>query len=149
MQEFSLEAFMDSFTPVSAIIGGLLIGTATAMLLVFNGKICGVSGILGGLFQRDYGDLFWRAAFLAGLITAPALYRAFGGPFPSVQIQSSAGLLIIAGLLVGFGTRFGGGCTSGHGVCGIARGSSRSFIATAIFLTVAVVTVFVTRHMGT
>jgi uncharacterized membrane protein YedE/YeeE len=139
---------MDSFTPVSAIIGGFLIGTAATVLLVFNGKISGISGILGGLFQRDYRDLSWRIAFLAGLIMAPVLYRAFGGRFPSVQIESSAGLLVVAGLLVGFGTRLGAGCTSGHGVCGIARGSGRSFVATAIFLAVAITTVFVTRHLG-
>ena len=139
---------MDNFTPVSAIIGGLLIGTAATVLLVFNGKISGISGILGGLFQRNYRDLSWRIAFLIGLITAPVLYRAFGGAFPSAQIENSAGLLVVAGLLVGFGTRLGAGCTSGHGVCGIARGSGRSYVATAIFMAVAIATVFVTRHLG-
>ncbi|HET7680951.1 MAG TPA: YeeE/YedE family protein [Xanthobacteraceae bacterium] len=139
---------MDNFTPVSALAGGLLIGTAAALLLVFNGKISGVSGILGGLFQRDLRDLPWRIAFLTGLIVAPMLYAAFGGDLPSIEIESSAGLLVFAGLLVGFGTRLGAGCTSGHGVCGIGRASPRSLVATAIFLTVAAATVFITRHLG-
>jgi uncharacterized membrane protein YedE/YeeE len=139
---------MDNFTPVSALVGGLVIGTAAALLLVFNGKISGVSGILGGLFQRDYRDLPWRIAFLTGLIVAPMLYAAFGGDLPSIEIGSSAGLLVLAGLLVGFGTRLGAGCTSGHGVCGIGRASPRSLVATAIFLTAAAATVFITRHLG-
>lgn len=139
---------MDDFTPVSALVGGLVIGTAAALLLVFNGKISGVSGILGGLFQRDYRDMPWRVAFLTGLVAAPMLYAAFGGDLPIVKIESSAGLLVVAGLLVGFGTRLGAGCTSGHGVCGISRASPRSLVATAIFLTVAAATVFITRHLG-
>ena len=139
---------MDDFTPVSALVGGLVIGTAAALLLVFNGKISGVSGILGGLFQRDYRDMPWRIAFLIGLVAAPMLYAAFGGDLPIVKIESSAGLLVVAGLLVGFGTRLGAGCTSGHGVCGIGRASPRSLVATAIFLTVAAATVFITRHLG-
>ena len=139
---------MDDFTPVSALVGGLVIGTAAALLLVFNGKISGVSGILGGLFQRDYRDMPWRIAFLIGLVVAPMLYAAFGGDLPPVQIENSAGLLVVAGLLVGFGTRLGAGCTSGHGVCGIGRASPRSLVATAIFLTVAAATVFITRHLG-
>jgi uncharacterized protein len=139
---------MDNFTPVSALVGGLVIGTAAALLLVFNGKISGVSGILGGLFQRDYRDMSWRIAFLTGLIVAPMLYAAVGGDLPSVEIESSAGLLVAAGLLVGFGTRLGAGCTSGHAVCGIGRASPRSLVATAIFLTVAAATVFITRHIG-
>jgi len=139
---------MGSFTPLSALAGGLLIGTGAATLLIFNGKILGISGILGGLIQRDYRDVPWRIAFLAGLIVAPMLYAAFGGDLPSIEIESSAGLLVLAGLLVGFGTRLGAGCTSGHGVCGIGRGSPRSLVATAIFLTVAMATVFITRHLG-
>ena len=125
-----------------------MIGTAAALLLVFNGKISGISGILGGLFQRDHRDAPWRIAFLIGLIAAPMVYAAFGGHLPSVEIESSAGLLVMAGLLVGFGTRLGAGCTSGHGVCGIGRGSPRSLVATSIFLTVAAATVFITRHIG-
>ena len=139
---------MDNFTPVSALLGGLVIGTAAALLLIFNGKISGVSGILGGLFQRDYRDAPWRIAFLLGVISAPIAYGALGRDLPSVEIESSAGLLVVAGLLVGFGTRLGAGCTSGHGVCGISRASPRSLVATAIFLTVAAATVFVTRHIG-
>lgn len=139
---------MDNFTPVSALIGGLLIGAAAALLLVLNGKIAGISGILGGLFQCDRRDALWRVAFLSGLVIAPFLYAAFGGHLPPVAIESSAGLLVVAGLLVGFGTRLGAGCTSGHGVCGISRGSPRSLVATAIFLVTALATVFITRHLG-
>lgn len=139
---------MDNFTPVSALVGGFLIGTAAALLLIFNGKISGVSGILGGSFQRDCQDLPWRIAFLVGLVVAPMFYGALGGNLPSVEIESSAGLLVVAGLLVGFGTRLGAGCTSGHGVCGVSRISPRSVVATAIFLVVAAATVFITRHFG-
>lgn len=139
---------MDNFSPVSALIGGLLIGTASSLLLVFNGKISGISGILGGIFQTGYHDLSWRIAFLAGLIIAPVMYRALGGYVHPLEIESSAAVLVVSGLLVGFGTRLGAGCTSGHGVCGVARGSRRSFLATAIFVAVAAVTVFVTRHLG-
>jgi uncharacterized protein len=139
---------MSNFTPVSALLGGVVIGTAAAVLLIFNGKISGVSGILGGVFQRGYRDAAWRIAFLTGLIVAPMIYTAFGGDLPPIQIEGSAGLLVVAGLLVGFGTRLGAGCTSGHGVCGIGRASPRSLVATTIFLTVAAATVFITRHLG-
>ena len=139
---------MDNFTPVSALAGGLLIGTATATLLVLNGRIAGISGILGGLLKGNRQDTVWRMAFLSGLVIAPIVYAAFGGHLPSVAIESSAGPLVLAGLLVGFGTRLGAGCTSGHGVCGIGRGSPRSVVATAVFLATAVATVFMTRHLG-
>ena len=138
---------MTEFTPISATIGGLLIGGSAALLLVLNGRIAGISGILGGLLQRHQNDVRWRLAFLAGLILAPLAYMIAGGPAPEIEITSSAGLIVLAGLLVGIGTRLGAGCTSGHGVCGIGRGSPRSIAATAIFMTVAIVTVFVTRHL--
>lgn len=138
---------MDNFTPVSALVGGLLIGGSAALFLVLNGRIAGISGILGGLLQPGRGDLGWRLAFLAGLLAAPLAYSAAGGAAPSVSIDASAGLLILAGLLVGFGTRLGAGCTSGHGVCGIGRGSARSIAATAVFMTTAFATVLLTRRL--
>ena len=138
---------MTEFTPVSASIGGLLIGGSAALLLILNGRTAGISGILGGLLQPQSNDIRWRLAFLAGLLLAPLAYMAAGGPRPEIEITSIPGLIVLGGLLVGFGTRLGAGCTSGHGVCGIGRGSPRSLAATAMFMTVAIVTVFVTRHL--
>lgn len=138
---------MDNFTPVPALIGGLLIGASTALFLVLNGRIAGISGILGGLLQPAWSDLGWRLAFLAGLLIAPLLYAAVSGSLPPVELDAPMGLLVLAGLLVGFGTRLGAGCTSGHGVCGIGRGSPRSIAATLVFMTTAILTVFVTRHL--
>lgn len=138
---------MENFTPVSALIGGLLIGASAALFLVLNGRIAGISGILGGLLQPRRDELGWRIAFLAGLLAAPLIYAAAGGTVPAVSIDAPVSLLILAGLLVGFGTRLGAGCTSGHGVCGIGRGSPRSLAATGIFMMAAVLTVFVARHV--
>lgn len=138
---------MSEFTPVSALIGGLLIGGSAALFLILTGRIAGISGILGGLLRPEPGDVGWRVAFIVGLFLAPFVYMAAGGAAPRVEIGASAGTLVLAGLLVGIGTRLGAGCTSGHGVCGIGRGSPRSIAATAIFMTTAVVTVFVTRHL--
>lgn len=138
---------MDNFTPVSALIGGLLIGTSAALFLILNGRIAGISGILGGLLQPDGSDVGWRLAFLAGLFIAPLVYVAFGGVLPRVSLDAPLWLLVVAGLVVGFGTRLGAGCTSGHGVCGIGRGSPRSLAATAVFMTTAIITVFITRHI--
>ncbi len=138
---------MENFTPVSALIGGLLIGASAALFLVLNGRIAGISGILGGLLQPRRDELGWRIAFLAGLLAAPLIYAAAGGAVPSLSIDAPVSLLILAGLLVGFGTRLGAGCTSGHGVCGIGRGSPRSLAATGIFMMAAVLTVFVARHV--
>lgn len=138
---------MSEFTPVSALIGGLLIGGSAALFLILSGRIAGISGILGGLLQPARSDLGWRLAFLAGLLLAPLIYTAVGGALPKVETNASLGVLILAGLLVGVGTRLGAGCTSGHGVCGIGRGSPRSIAATAVFMATAVLTVFVTRHL--
>lgn len=138
---------MDNFTPVSAVVGGLLIGGSAAVFLILNGRIAGVSGILGGLLHAARSEIGWRLAFLAGLLVAPLVYRALGGALPPVTLPPSIGLLTVAGLIVGFGTRLGAGCTSGHGVCGIARGSPRSLAATAVFLTTAILTVFTARHV--
>jgi uncharacterized membrane protein YedE/YeeE len=127
-------------------VGGLLIGLAAAAFVLFNGRIAGISGILGGLLRPARGDMAWRAAFLAGLVAAPLVYALFA-PLPGVRIDAGAGTLVAAGLLVGLGTRYGSGCTSGHGVCGLSRLSPRSLAATAAFMLAGFVTVFVLRHM--
>lgn len=133
---------MEHFTPVPALVGRLLIGSSSALFLVLNGRTAGISGILGGLLETDRSEIGWRGAFLAGLLIAPLVYRAFDGVLPPVVLDASLGLLI------GFGTRLGSGCTSGHGVCGVGRGSPRSIAATLVFTATAtaIVTVFITRH---
>ncbi len=138
---------MENFTPISGLIGGLLIGSAAALLLLLNGRISGVSGIVGGLLAPKSSDAGWRAAFVAGLLIGALAYAlATGGAIP-VRMQASLPVLVAAGLLVGFGTRLGSGCTSGHGLCGVARLSKRSIVATSVFFGVAMLTVFLTRHV--
>jgi len=140
---------MESFTPASAAIGGALIGFSALLLWLTSGRIAGISGILGDLGQAERGDRLWRVAFIAGMVAAPLLYAVFSAEgLPRITIASSPALLVPAGLLVGFGTRLGGGCTSGHGVCGIARLSKRSLVATAVFMAGAIVTVFILRHVA-
>lgn len=134
------------FTPWASLAGGVLVGLATTLLLLANGRVAGVSGILGGLLRPVHGDMRWRGAFLLGLFVAPLAWLSFGA-MPPAQIDHAPGLLAIAGLLVGAGTRFGNGCTSGHGVCGIARWSPRSRLATLCFMLAGFATVFVTRHV--
>ena len=134
------------FTPWDALAGGILIGLATALLLIANGRVAGISGILSGLLQPAKGDRAWRLAFILGLLAAPAAYL-LAGPFPRPRIDVGWGALVLAGLLVGIGTRYGSGCTSGHGVCGLSRLSPRSLAATAAFMAGGFVTVFVTRHL--
>ena len=136
----------ESFTPYAALSGGLLIGAAALAFAVLAGRVAGVSGILGGLLRPGKGDVAWRVAFLAGLVASPLLYSAFASS-PAIQVESSTGVLVLAGLLVGWGTRFGSGCTSGHGVCGLARRSPRSLVATAAFMTTGFVSVYVMRHL--
>ena len=138
---------MEHFMPGSAFAGGLLIGASTALFLVLNGRIAGISGILGGLLSPTRSELGWRLAFLAGLVSAPLIYTALGGSFPPISLDAPVWLLVCAGLLVGLGTRLGAGCTSGHGVCGIGRGSPRSIAATLTFMATAILTVLVTRHL--
>ncbi len=133
------------FTPWPALAGGLLIGIAAAMLLLVGGRIAGISGIVGGLLKPVRGDVGWRLAFIGGLLAAPLTYSLFTA-LPRPQIDASYGALLLAGLLVGVGTRFGGGCTSGHGVCGISRLSLRSLLATLAFMGAGFATVFVLRH---
>ena len=136
----------NAFTPWSALAGGMLIGLATAMFVLLNGRIAGISGVLGGLLKPLAGDLLWRVAFIAGLIVAPLAYTLVS-VVPAVQIDAEYGALIAAGLLVGVGTRYGAGCTSGHGVCGLSRLSPRSLAATLVFMGAGFVTVFVMRHL--
>lgn len=135
-----------SFTPWPALAGGALIGLAAAMLVLLNGRIAGVSGVLGGLLRPARGDAAWRLAFIAGLVAAPWLYRLAGG-VPLGRIEAGFGLLVAGGLLVGLGTRCAGGCTSGHGVCGLSRLSPRSLVATLLFMAAGFATVYVLRHL--
>jgi len=129
------------------IVGGLMIGFASTLMLLLLGRITGISGILGGVvvLLRSQ-EMIWRAAFLGGLVLGAFLYRLFVGALP-IQMQASGWVLVLAGLLVGAGTRLGSGCTSGHGVCGLARRSKRSITATATFMLVAAITVFIVRHL--
>lgn len=137
-----------SFTPVSALLGGVIIGLATAVLLVITGRIAGISGIVGGLFRLSQGDMSWRIAFIVGLLLSPWVYRWIA-VLPPVEIHTSHGLLALAGLIVGMGTRYGSGCTSGHGVCGLSRLSPRSIVATIIFISMAMTTTYIIRHVLT
>jgi uncharacterized protein len=134
------------FTPVGALSGGLLIGAATGLYMLLDGRIAGISGMVGRLLDRHTTDRAVPIAFLTGLIAAPWLWRAFA-PLPAVTIAASPLTLICAGVLVGFGTRYGSGCTSGHGVCGISRGSARSIAATVTFMSFGFLTVFLLRHI--
>jgi uncharacterized protein len=137
---------VENFTPISGLVGGLLIGLATTLLLLLNGRIAGISGIVGGLLTRKGSEVGWRVMFVAGLLLGAFVYMlAAGGALP-VRIEASLPIMLVAGLLVGFGTRLGSGCTSGHGVSGIARFSKRSIVATSVFMGTGIVTVFLTHH---
>lgn len=134
------------FSPWASLAGGLLIGLAVSMLILFNGRIAGISGIVGGLFKPTKNEMAWRWAFILGLIIAPIIY-AMATELPEVEISASHWQLIVAGLLVGIGTRYASGCTSGHGICGIARLSRRSIIATLLFMASGMAVVYVMRHV--
>jgi uncharacterized membrane protein YedE/YeeE len=134
------------FTPWASLFGGTLIGVAAAMLVLLCGRIAGISGILGGLIAMRRGDIAWRLAFVAGLLAAPTAMVLMGREL-APRIDAGLGMLLAAGLLVGLGTRYGGGCTSGHGVCGLSRLSPRSLVATGVFMAAGIATVFVTRHL--
>lgn len=136
----------NSFTPWTALAGGALIGIAAAMFVLLNGRIAGISGVLGGLLKPHRGDVAWRVAFVGGLIAAPVVYTVLFGP-PTARIDTGYGALAIAGLLVGIGTRYGSGCTSGHGVCGLSRLSPRSLVATCTFMATGFATVYAIRHV--
>ena len=136
---------IENFTPASALIGGILIGIAATLLLALNGRVAGVSSIIGSLFNPDRGDVAWRMMFLLGLMLGAGVYGILRPV--AIQLTSSIPVLVIAGLLVGFGTQLGNGCTSGHGVCGIARLSPRSIVATFVFMISAAITVYLVHHL--
>jgi uncharacterized membrane protein YedE/YeeE len=131
---------------VGGLVGGALIGLASVLMLLLLGRITGISGIITGFINWNTEGSHWRPAFIVGLIGGAVLYQIFSGPLP-IEMQAEGPMLVFAGLLVGIGTRLGSGCTSGHGVCGIARRSPRSLVATVTFMAVAFITVFVTRHL--
>jgi uncharacterized membrane protein YedE/YeeE len=135
-----------AFTPGPALAGGMLIGLAAALFVLLNGRIAGISGIVGALMKPVAGDVGWRVAFLLGLVGAPLLWAALG-TLPALHVDASTGMLVVAGLLVGVGTRYGSGCTSGHGVCGVSRLSPRSLVATVVFMAAGFATVYVLRHL--
>ena len=137
---------MSNFTPISAAIGGGLIGLSAVLLMLLNGRIAGITGVFAGLIDPLSSDRAWRATFVAGLIAAPLTAAVLGYAIPVPQLPTSFVVIAVAGLLVGFGTRLSNGCTSGHGICGIARLSPRSIVATGIFMFAAVVVVAITRH---
>jgi hypothetical protein len=136
----------DQFTPLSALTGGAVIGLAAASLILLNGRIAGISGIVGGLLKANKGDMGWRIAFISGLIAAPLAWQLFM-TLPPVHIEAGYTLMAVAGLIVGLGTRYGSGCTSGHGVCGLSRLSPRSIVATLVFMGTGFTTVYLIRHV--
>jgi uncharacterized membrane protein YedE/YeeE len=137
---------MQNFTPYSAFLGGSLIGLSAALLMYFNGRVAGISGMISGAFDVKNSENHWRLFFLGGLILAAVIFNLFALHVPATYSRSTL-LLIISGILVGYGTRLGNGCTSGHAVCGMARLSMRSIAATITFMSVAILTVFITRHL--
>jgi uncharacterized membrane protein YedE/YeeE len=138
---------MANFTPVSAAIGGALIGLAATLLMLFNGRVAGISGILAACLNGRGSDIGWNAAFIVGLVLAPLTASLAGFPISIPQMPDNWAIVVAAGVLVGFGSRLGGGCTSGHGVCGMARLSVRSMVATAIFMATAIIVVAMSRHV--
>jgi uncharacterized membrane protein YedE/YeeE len=138
---------MENFTPISAFSGGLLIGLSAVLLLLFTGRIAGISGMLGGLISKDKAEIYWRIAFLAGIVLGAFLLHLLMPELNRPRENFPVWLLALGGFLVGFGTRLGNGCTSGHAVCGIARFSIRSIVATCTFMISGFATVFVIRHL--
>ncbi len=136
----------NAFTPWSSLAGGALIGLAAAMFVLLNGRVAGISGVVAGLLKPIGGDVAWRAAFVLGLLAAPLIYGLVAVA-PTLQIDAGFGAIAVAGLLVGVGTSYGSGCTSGHGVCGLSRLSPRSLVATGAFMGAGFVTVFLIRHL--
>ena len=135
-----------AFTPWTATAGGIVLGAAVALLILANGRVAGISGIVGGLLKPRTGDVGWRIAFVAGLLLAPLVYSAFAGA-PAITIDAGFPIMLLAGTVVGVGVRYGGGCTSGHGVCGISRLSPRSVVATVAFVATGFATVYALRHL--
>ena len=137
---------LTQFTPGLSLAGGLIIGIAASVLILFNGRIAGISGILGGLLSWPRNDRHWRLAFLVGLIGSP-LVAGLIGYATAPEIHASWGVVLLAGFIVGLGTRYAGGCTSGHGVCGMSRGAVRSIVATLTFMAAGFITVYIQRHL--
>ena len=138
---------MENFTPLSALAGGALMGLGAVVLLWLTGRIAGVSGIIAGLLPPGRGDALWRLAFLVGLVGGAAIYRTLGGPLQVLQFTMSTFMIVIGGLLVGLGAGLAGGCTSGHGLCGVARASKRSLLALSVFILAAGLTIYLIRHV--
>ncbi len=138
---------MAHFTPWASLFGGILIGLAAVILFAGNGRLAGVSGIIGGALGARGRELYWRLAFLLSLLLGPLAWTTISGSEPAIAITADRGILVVGGLLVGLGTQMGGGCTSGHGICGMARLSLRSIVAVGVFMVVAFATVFVSRHV--
>jgi uncharacterized membrane protein YedE/YeeE len=139
---------LTEFTPLQSLAGGLLIGLAAVLLMAVNGRIAGITGILSGLLPPVIGpDWIWRAAFLGGMVVSPLVYMLLAGGLPDLQIEASPLLLLVSGVVVGIGVTYGSGCTSGHGVCGLARLSPRSMVAVLTFMITAAATVFIVRHV--
>ncbi len=136
-----------TFTPVPSLLGGLILGIAAVLYVLLHGRILGISGIVAGLLRPNLSDFGWRASLIVGLITAPFLAALFFGMFPIIEIESDWIAIVIAGLLVGFGSQYGSGCTSGHGICGLSRLSPRSLVATLSFMGAGFITVYVIRHL--
>lgn len=136
-----------AFTPVPSLLGGMILGIAAALYVLLHGRILGISGIISGLLRPNLTDFAWRASLIFGLITAPFLAALFFGIFPIVEIESDWIAIVVAGFLVGFGTQYGSGCTSGHGICGLSRLSPRSLVATLSFMGAGFLTVYVIRHL--
>lgn len=134
------------FTPWTSLAGGILLGLASALFVLFNGRVLGISGIVGGLLRPKTRDIVWRLSFLLGMLAAPMLYVVVAGPM-TPRIDAGWGMVVLAGMLVGVGTRYGAGCTSGHGVCGLSRLSPRSLVATLAFMGTGFATVYVIRHL--
>jgi len=138
---------MEQFTPIASLCGGILIGLSASLLLLSDGKIAGISGIVGGLLSPPKNDTTWRVLFIAGLLTGGFLFQLFSPSVFTIGISRSTSVLIVAGLCVGFGTRLGNGCTSGHGVCGISRFSPRSLVSTITFIATGAITVYIINHL--
>lgn len=136
---------MENFTPLASLLGGMLIGLSVTIMILINGRVAGISGILGSISSAHKADVPWRVAFIAGLVLSPFVYLLFS-QLPAIKLEASNLQIVIAGLLVGLGSRFGSGCTSGHGVCGIARLSVRSIVATLVFISAGIVTVYMSHH---
>ncbi|MFZ0486506.1 MAG: YeeE/YedE family protein [Arenicellales bacterium] len=135
-----------NFTPLLSLTGGLIIGVAASIFILVNGRVAGISGIVGGLLRPTTGDSTWRLAFVLGLVSAPLVYELFA-VLPAARIDAHWPVLVVAGLLVGLGTQYASGCTSGHGVCGVSRLSPRSLGATLVFVTTGIVTVYLVRFL--